>query len=157
MYAVIIYFEGFYDHRSFLFFYDLCTTQFSINSSPLQIVSSNCGMSTKRSSSIFGLWMWIWVHYKMFRIIHGICWPKQNIQTYRKHFSCRMGGSRSPLCWWQAPCSQCWLQPYLSLLVITAHSRLQHFAPKIYLTRLFYNPYRIPQQVKNLHAEQSQH
>ena len=85
--------------------------------------------------------MWIWVHYKMFRIIHGICWPKQNIQTYRKQFSCRMGGSRSPLCWWQAPCSQCWLQPYLSLLLITAHSRLQHFAPKIYLRLLKPIPY----------------
>ena len=77
--------------------------------------------------------------------------PKQNnkkthLLKKKNWFSCRMGGSRSPLCWWQAPCSQCWLPPYLSLLVITAHSRLHHFAPKIYL-RLF-EP--IPQQVKNL-------
>ena len=65
-----------------------------------------------------------------------------------------MDGSRSPLCWWQAPCSQCWLPPYLSLLVITAHSRPHHFAPKIYLRLV--KP--VQKQVKSTkHSEQSWH
>ena len=69
--------------------------------------------------------------------------PKQEkLENYRKVILLRNGWSRSPLCWWQAPCSQGWLPPHLRLL---AHSRPHHFAPKIYLS--FVEP--VQKQVKS--------